>query len=152
MGILPEVARTTGRKPPKVRQGRLDPWRASLDVQHALQARLDEVSDAESDPEARRLMASVALAKATSFIALLRADGKMLDVTDAPLTAAGIDRHEVAGHPLWQAPWCRHSKDVQADLRRAVELAGDGRLARFGVELMMGSGGTVSETVDLVLR
>jgi signal transduction histidine kinase/ActR/RegA family two-component response regulator len=135
-----------------VRQGRLDPWRASLDVQHALQARLDEVSDAEADPEARRLMAQVALAKATSFIALLRADGKMLDVTDAPLTAAGIDRHEVVGHLLWQTPWCRHSEDVQADLRRAVELAADGRLARFDVELMMGSGGTVSETVDLVLR
>lgn len=135
-----------------MRHGRLDPWRASLDVQHALQARLDEVSDPEADPEARRLMASVALAKATSFIALLRADGRMLDVTDAPLTAAGIDRHEVVGHLLWQTPWCRHSEDVQADLRRAVELAADGRLARFDVELMMGSGGTVSETVDLVLR
>jgi signal transduction histidine kinase len=135
-----------------VRQGRLDPWRASLDVQHALQARLDEVSDPESDPEARRLMAQVALAKATSFIALLRADGRLLDVTDAPLTAAGIDRHEVVGHLLWQTPWCRHSEDVQADLRRSVELAAEGRLARFDVELMMGSGGTVSETVDLVLR
>src|SRR3954466_15352607 len=144
MGILPEVARTTGRKPPKVRQGRLDPWRASLDVQHALQARLDEVSDAESDPEARRLMASVALAKATSFIALLRADGRMLDVTDAPLTAAGIDRHRVVGELLWQTPCCRHSEDAQADLRRGVELAVNDRLARFDVELMMGSDGTVS--------
>jgi len=123
-----------------------------MDVQHALQARLDEVGDPEADPEARRLMAQVALAKATSFIALLRADGRLLDVTDAPLTSAGLDRHEVIGHLLWQTPWCRHSEDVQADLRRAVELAGDGRLARFDVELMMGSGGTVSETVDLVLR
>jgi signal transduction histidine kinase len=123
-----------------------------MDVQHALQARLDEVGEPETDPEARRLMAQVALAKATSFIALLRADGRLLDVTDAPLTSAGLDRHEVIGHLLWQTPWCRHSEDVQADLRRAVELAADGRLARFDVELMMGSGGTVSETVDLVLR
>lgn len=123
-----------------------------MDVQHALQARLEEVADPEGDPEARRLMAQVALAKATSFIALLQADGLLLDVTDAPLTSAGIDRHEVIGHLLWQTPWCRHSEDVQADLRRAVELAADGRLVRFDVELMMGSGGTVSETVDLVLR
>jgi signal transduction histidine kinase len=123
-----------------------------MDVQHALQARLDEVGDPETDPEARRLMAQVALAKATSFIALLRADGRLLDVTDAPLTSAGLDRHEVIGHLLWQTPWCRHSEDVQADLRRAVELAADGRLSRLDVELMMGSGGTVSETVDLVLR
>jgi signal transduction histidine kinase len=123
-----------------------------MDVQHALQARLDEIGDPESDPEARRLMAQVALAKATSFIALLRADGRLLDVTDAPLTSAGLDRHEVIGHLLWQTPWCRHSKDAQADLRRSVELAADGRLARFDVELMMGSGGTVPETVDLVLR
>jgi signal transduction histidine kinase len=123
-----------------------------MDVQHALQARLDEVGDPETDPEARRLMAQVALAKATSFIALLRADGRLLDVTDAPLTSAGLDRHEVIGHLLWQTPWCRHSLDVQADLRRAVELTADGRLSRLDVELMMGSGGTVSETVDLVLR
>jgi len=123
-----------------------------MDVQHALQTRLDEIADPESDPEARRLMAQVALAKATSFIALLRADGRLLDVTDSPLTSAGLDRHEVIGHLLWQTPWCRHSEDVQADLRRAVELAADGRFARFDVELMMGSGGTVSETVDLVLR
>jgi PAS domain S-box-containing protein len=123
-----------------------------MDVQHALQARLEDVGDPETDPEARRLMAQVALAKATSFIALLRADGRLLDVTDAPLTSAGIDREEVIGHLLWQTPWCRHSEDVQADLRRAVELAADGRFARFDVELMMGSGGTVSETVDLVQR
>jgi signal transduction histidine kinase len=123
-----------------------------MDVQHALQARLEEVGDPETDPEARRLMAQVALAKATSFIALLRADGRLLDVTDTPLTSAGLDRHEVIGHLLWQTPWCRHSEAVQADLRRAVELAAEGRFARFDVELMLGSAGTVSETVDLVLR
>ena len=70
-----------------------------MDVQHALQARLEGVADPETDPEARRLMAQVALAKATSFIALLRPDGRLLDVTDAPLTSAGLDRHEVVGHP-----------------------------------------------------
>lgn len=123
-----------------------------MDVQHALQQRLDEVADPETDPEARRLMAQVALAKATSFIALLRADGRLIDVTDAPLTSAGLDRHEVIGHSLWQTPWCRHSDAVQADLRRAVELAADGRFARFDVDLMLGSGGTAAETVDLVLR
>jgi PAS domain S-box-containing protein len=123
-----------------------------MDAQSALQARLEDVADAERDPEARRLMAQVALAKATSFIALLRADGRLLDVTDAPLTSAGLDRHEVIGHMLWQTPWCRHSEDVQADLRRAVELASDGRFARFDVELLMGGGGTSPETVDLVLR
>jgi PAS domain S-box-containing protein len=123
-----------------------------MDAQGALQARLDEISDPESDPEARRLMAQVALAKATSFIALLRPDGRLLDVTDAPLTSAGLDRHEVIGRPLWQTPWCRQSEDVQADLRSAVALAAEGRFARFDVELMMSSGGTVADTVDLVLR
>jgi len=123
-----------------------------MDAQHALQARLEGVADPETDPEARRLMAQVALAKATSFIALLRPDGRMLDVTDAPLTSAGLDRPEVIGHLLWQTPWCRHSEVVQGDLRRAVELSADGRFARFDVDLMLGSGGTVAETVDLVLR
>jgi hypothetical protein len=68
-----------------------------MDVQHALQARLDEVGDPEADPEARRLMAQVALAKATSFIALLRADGRLLDVTDAPLTS----RRTCAARSSW---------------------------------------------------
>jgi signal transduction histidine kinase/DNA-binding NarL/FixJ family response regulator len=123
-----------------------------MDAQRALQARLDEIPDPESDPEARQLMAQVALAKATSFIALLRPDGRLLDVTDAPLTSAGLDRQEVIGRLLWQTPWCRQSGDVQADLRSAVALAADGRFARFDVELMMSSGGTVADTVDLVLR
>ena len=61
-----------------------------MDVQHALQARLESVADPESDPETRRLMAQVALAKATSFIAMLRPDGRLLDVTDAPLTSAAL--------------------------------------------------------------
>ena len=42
-GNLPERGAEDGKEHhPTVRQGRLDPWRASMDVQHALQARLDE--------------------------------------------------------------------------------------------------------------
>jgi signal transduction histidine kinase len=133
-----------------MRHGRLDPWRASMDVQNALQARLAELPDPETDPDVRLLTAQVALAKAMSFIGLLRPDGRLLDVTDAPLTSSGLDRCDVIGSPLWRTPWV--SAEVEPELRSAVERAAEGRCTRLDVELLTGSGGTAARTVDLVLR
>ena len=54
-----------------------------------------EVADPQEDAVARRLMAQVAHAKSSSFIALLDADGHVLDVNPAALIAGGVDRAEV---------------------------------------------------------
>jgi signal transduction histidine kinase/DNA-binding NarL/FixJ family response regulator len=131
---------------------RLDPWRASLAAITALSVRLDEVDAPDRDVRARQLMAQVTLLKATSFLALLLPDGRILEMTPAALTAAGVDRMEVVGQRLWETAWCRHSDDASEELRRAVERAADGRFARFDVDLLLGGGGTATETIDLVVR
>src|SRR3954451_21239919 len=82
-----------------------DHWRTSLDFVEALRARLAEVRDGAEDPIALQLMAQVAHAKSSSFLALLDAEGHVLDVNPAALIAGTVDRLEVAGPPLWSTPW-----------------------------------------------
>src|SRR6188472_4553276 len=84
---------------------RLDHWRTSLDSVEALRTRIAEVTDPREDAVARQLMAQVALAKSSSFTALLDAEGHVLDVNPTALIAGGVDPSEVAGLPLWTTPW-----------------------------------------------
>ena len=92
----------------------------------------------------------VALAKATSFIALLRADGRLLDVTDAPLTAARLDRARGRRPPAVAdavVPALRGRAGRPAARRRAGRRRPLRALRRRADD---GQRRTVSETVDLV--
>jgi hypothetical protein len=84
---------------------RSDHWRTSLDLVEALRARMADVHDPSNDLGARQLMAQVAHAKSSSFIALLDSGGHVIDVNPAALIGGGVDRSEVAGLPLWMTPW-----------------------------------------------
>jgi PAS domain S-box-containing protein len=132
---------------------RLDHWRSSLDVVEALRARMDQVLDPPDDAVARQLMANVAHAKSSSFIALLDAEGHVLDVNPQALIAGGVDRAEVIGLPLWVTPWWAGTdpSDLRA-LERAVVSAAEGRFSRFDVDLLIEAGGRASGTLDLSLR
>src|SRR5919199_1515134 len=94
---------------------RSDHWRTSLDFVEALRARLNEVPEAYDDPMARQLMAQVAHAKSSTFMALLDGHGHVLDVNPAALIAGGVDLSEAAGLPLWATPWwaAATARDVQ---------------------------------------
>jgi PAS domain S-box-containing protein len=131
---------------------RLDPWRASMEALEALRRRLESVDDPEEDSLARRLMAQVALAKSTNFIALLATDGRVLDVTTAPLTAGGVNRAEVIGRPLWETAWWRSAPSARRELEQAVTAAADGRFSRFDTDVLIEGGGTASGTLDFSLR
>ena len=130
----------------------LDPWRASLEVLEALLARLELATDPERDVLARRLMAQVALAKSTTFIALLDLEGRVLDVTPAPLAAAGVNRAEVIGRPLWETAWWRTADVAARELRDAVAAAGQGRFSRYDVDVLIEQGGAAAGTLDFSLR
>jgi signal transduction histidine kinase len=129
----------------------LDHWRTSLDLVEALRQRIGNVSDPSDDVGARQLMAQVAHAKSSSFIALLDAGGHLIDVNPAALIAGGVDRSEVVGLPLWLTPWwgAAARDDVDA-VRAAVASAAAGRFARFdvGVQVLGGEPGTL----DLMIR
>src|SRR5437868_795002 len=121
---------------------RTDHWRASLDVVEAMRARLSKAEDRWDDPIARQLMAQVALAKASGFIAVLDEEGRVLEVSPAALAAGGVDRSEVVGVPLWGSVWWASThQDGREELKRSVDDARCGRFVRFDTAVRFGSGG-----------
>jgi PAS domain S-box-containing protein len=110
-----------------------------------------EVDDVQDDPVARQLMAHVAHAKSSSFIALLHSSGHVLDVNPAALIAGGVDLSEVVGFPLWTTPWwaAAPTDDVRL-VAKAVKEAARGRFARFDVNVHVT--GREPETLDLMIR
>jgi PAS domain S-box-containing protein len=131
----------------------LDHWTTSLDSLEALKRRIAEVNGPQEDPTTRRLMAQVAHAKSSSFIALLDDQGRVLDVNPAALIAGGVDRAEVIGLPLWGTAWWSKAlpEDVKL-LESSVAGAAEGRFARFDVDVRIEGAGRTDGTLDLVLR
>jgi len=114
---------------------------------------MSEVDGPQEDPVTRQLMAQVAHAKSSSFIALLDRSGHVLDVNPAALIAGGVDRSEVIGLPLWVTPWWSSSPpEGQRELQRAIQGATDGRFARFDVDVQIEAAGRALGTLDLLLR
>jgi PAS domain S-box-containing protein len=130
-----------------------DHWRTSLDYVDALRQRMADVTGPQGDPVTRRLMAQVAHAKSSSFMALLDADGHVLDINPAALISGGVDRTEVVGLPIWTSPWwAMADRDTQRSLEQAVLAAAEGRYSRFDVEVNLEGAGRTDETLDLLLR
>src|SRR4051794_6431254 len=131
---------------------RLDHWSASLDAVEELR-RLVSAPDGLDDPVTRQLMAQVAHVKSSSFIALLDGGGHVLDVNPAALIAGGVDRAEVIGLPLGATSWWSGADREEVDrLERAIAAAGDGRFARFDVDVKIEAAGREIGTLDLLLR
>jgi PAS domain S-box-containing protein len=132
---------------------RLDHWRASLDSVETLRLRMAEIGGPQEDIVTRQLMAQVAHAKSSSFIALLDAGGHVLDVNPAALISGGVDRAEVIGLPLWAtAWWARADAETVEMVQRAVGAASEGRFARFDVDVQIEGAGRAVGTLDLLLR
>src|SRR4051794_9943992 len=132
---------------------RLDHWTTSLESVEALRARLAETPQPQEDPVTRGLMAQVAHAKSSSFIALLDDHGHVVDVNPAALIAGGVDRTEVIGLPLWRTAWWSSAppEGVEA-LAQAVAAASEGRFSRFDVDVQIEAAGRAPGTLDLLLR
>jgi signal transduction histidine kinase len=130
-----------------------DHWTTSLDTVEALRLRMAEVAHPQEDPITRQLMAQVAHAKSSSFMALLDGAGHVLDVNPAALIAGGLDRGEVVGLPLWTTPWwLAASPSAPGELRAAITAAMQGRFTRFDVDVAIEGAGSANGTLDLLLR
>jgi PAS domain S-box-containing protein len=131
---------------------RVDHWRASLDVVESLRDHLAKTNGYE-DAVTRALMAQVAHAKSSSFIALLDAEGNVLDVNPAALISGGLDQAEVLGLPFWTTAWWREvGVDTARALQQAVAAAAEGQFARFDVEVFTSGQEPRRGTLDLMLR
>jgi PAS domain S-box-containing protein len=115
--------------------------------------RMEDVAGPQDDVTTRALMAQVAHAKSSSFIALLDGEGHVLDINPAALIAGGIERSEVIGLPLWSTAWWSGGSAQSAQLlKSAVAGAAEGRFARFDVDVQIEAAGQETGTLDLVLR
>ncbi len=65
------------------------------------------------------------------LIALLDAQGTILEVNQTALAFAGATRRQVEGRPLWDAPWWAHSATMREELRAAVQAMAAGEFVRF---------------------
>jgi PAS domain S-box-containing protein len=76
----------------------------------------------------------------SAYFGLLKADGTMLDTNRASLEFAGTTREEVIGVPFWDTPWFTATPGAPAAVRKGVEKAAAGELARFEITLNRPSG------------
>jgi PAS domain S-box-containing protein len=105
------------------------------------------------DPATRQLMAQVAHAKSSSFMALLDRSGQVLDVNPAALISGGLDRTEVVGLPLWATQWWANAVGEAAQtVKTAIDAAAEGRFTRFDVDVQIEGAGRTTGTLDLLLR
>ena len=68
------------------------------------------------------------------FVGLLTLDGVVLEINQAPLTAAGLTLSDVVGRPFEDTYWWAHSADARHQLRAAIARAARGEASRYDVQ------------------
>jgi PAS domain S-box-containing protein len=67
------------------------------------------------------------------FIGLLDIDGVLLEANETALEFAGLKGKDVIGKSFWEAPWWRHSPELQNKIRDGIKMAASGEFVRFEV-------------------
>ncbi len=62
---------------------------------------------------------------------LLTPEGILLEANQTSLNFIGVRASDVYGKSFWDTPWWNHSSEVQMDLKKAIEKAAKGEIARF---------------------
>jgi two-component system, LuxR family, sensor kinase FixL len=81
---------------------------------------------------------------------ILHPDGTILEANEKSLEIAGSARNEVIGCKFWDAPWWRHSQELQLRMRDAITRAGNGGAERFEATCTCGRGQLA--TLDFSIR
>jgi len=72
-------------------------------------------------------------------VALLDAQGSVLEINRAFLALGALSREEIIGRPLWEATWYAHSKESQDNVRAALEKVQRGEIARSDFVVRVGN-------------
>ena len=72
---------------------------------------------------------------AFQFIALLTADGTVLEANQTGLDFIGVARAEVIGRAFWETKWWAASSDGRSQLEAAITAAAHGAIVRYEVDL-----------------
>jgi diguanylate cyclase (GGDEF)-like protein/PAS domain S-box-containing protein len=65
------------------------------------------------------------------FMSVLDADGKVMTVNQTAIDFIMTDEKNITGKPLWEAPWCQHSKEEQKKIQDGIVMASRGFFIRF---------------------
>ncbi len=77
------------------------------------------------------------------FIALLKPDGKVLEVNHSALKFGGLTPRDVGDKFFWNCRWWTISRETQQKLRKAVAQAARGKFIRYPVEVLGKKGATL---------
>ncbi len=84
------------------------------------------------------------------FISLLSPDGTLLSANRTALDYIGAEEADVAGRPLWEAPWWPEDAVTRRHLRTAIAEAATGQFLRYEAEIRNAEGR--SAVVDFTLK
>ena len=94
-----------------------------------------EILATDQRHEYRQKLARIALDEMYQFVAVLDAQGTLLEVNRAALEGGGLTLSDVEGKPFWQCFWWGVSPEIQDTLRAAITRCARGEFIRYDVEV-----------------
>ncbi len=73
-----------------------------------------------------------------AFVAILTPQGTVLECNSTALEAANLKPEDVIGKPFEECYWWSYSKDIQSQLRSAIDSAAQGKSSRYDVTVRLG--------------
>ena len=98
--------------------------------------------------ECRQKLARIALDEMYQFVAVLDAQGTLLEVNRAALEGVGLTLADVEGRPFWECFWWAVSKDTQDTLRQSIARCAQGEFIRYDVEIFGRASGKETIVID----
>ena len=105
----------------------------------------------KSDQPNRDKLTRIIFDELYEFVALLDAQGNVIEVNPAALTGAGITLNDIQGKPFWEARWWQVSQETVTMLKRIIKSASLGKFERFDTEVLGKSGGKDIIVIDFSL-
>jgi len=98
--------------------------------------------------EFRQKLARIALDEMHQFVAVLDAQGTLLEVNRAALEGVGLTLADMEGKPFWECFGWAVSKDTQDTLRQAIARCAQGEFIRDDVEIFGRASGKQTIVID----
>jgi PAS domain S-box-containing protein len=117
----------------------------------SLRVRQVELSAADDVQRHREKLARIVLDEMYQFVALLDAQGNLLEVNRAALEGGGMRMEDIQGKPFWEARWWAVSREIQSQLQRAILRAASGEFVRYDVEIYGRNAGRETIIIDFSL-
>ena len=107
-----------------------------------------EILASDLRPEYRQKLARIALDEMYQFVAVLDAEGTLLEVNRAALEGVGLTLADMEGKPFWECFWWAVSKETQDTLRQAIARCAQGEFVRYDVEIFGRASGKETIIID----